>query len=69
MFNYLIHSHFSSFSADPFSKKDWYDIKTPANFQKRNIGKTLVTRTTGTSMNYLYILFSCFCYKINNIHY
>jgi len=36
--------------ADPFSKKDWYDIKTPANFQKRNIGRTLVTRTTGTKI-------------------
>lgn len=40
----------SSFiSADPFSKKDWYDIKAPANFEVRNIGRTLVTRTTGTS--------------------
>ena len=37
------------FSADPFSKKDWYDIKAPANFETRNIGRTLVTRTTGTS--------------------
>ena len=36
-------------SADPFSKKDWYDIKAPANFETRNIGRTLVTRTTGTS--------------------
>ena len=36
--------------ADPFSKKDWYDIKAPANFQKRNMGKTLVTRTAGTKI-------------------
>ena len=36
--------------ADPFSKKDWYDIKAPANFEVRTIGRTLVTRTTGTSM-------------------
>jgi len=36
--------------ADPFSKKDWYDIKTPANFENRNIGRTLVTRTTGTKI-------------------
>ena len=40
---------FSS-SADPFSKKDWYDIKAPANFEVRNLGRTLVSRTTGTSM-------------------
>ena len=32
---------------DPFSKKDWYDVKAPAMFNIRNIGKTLVTRTQG----------------------
>uniref|UniRef100_A0A8C0WGC7 Small ribosomal subunit protein eS1 n=1 Tax=Castor canadensis TaxID=51338 RepID=A0A8C0WGC7_CASCN len=36
---------------DPFSKKDWYDVKAPAMFNIRNIGKTLVTRTQGTSEN------------------
>jgi len=36
--------------ADPFSKKDWYDIKAPANFEVRTIGRTLVTRTTGTKI-------------------
>jgi len=36
--------------ADPFSKKDWYDIKAPANFETRTIGRTLVTRTTGTKI-------------------
>uniref|UniRef100_A0A671M587 Small ribosomal subunit protein eS1 n=1 Tax=Sinocyclocheilus anshuiensis TaxID=1608454 RepID=A0A671M587_9TELE len=33
---------------DPFSKKDWYDVKAPAMFNIRNLGKTLVTRTQGT---------------------
>nr|XP_061828999.1 small ribosomal subunit protein eS1-like [Nerophis lumbriciformis] len=33
---------------DPFSKKDWYDVKAPAMFNIRNIGKALVTRTQGT---------------------
>lgn len=37
------------FSVDPFSKKDWYDVKAPAMFNIRNLGKTLVTRTQGTS--------------------
>jgi len=36
--------------ADPFSKKDWYDIKAPANFDTSTIGRTLVTRTTGTKI-------------------
>ncbi|ELW63045.1 40S ribosomal protein S3a [Tupaia chinensis] len=35
---------------DPFSKKDWYDVKAPAMFYIRNIGKTLVTRTQGTKI-------------------
>ncbi|KDD76342.1 ribosomal protein S3Ae [Helicosporidium sp. ATCC 50920] len=35
---------------DPFSKKDWYDIKAPSMFSVRNVGKTLVTRTAGTKI-------------------
>uniref|UniRef100_A0A2K5J9U4 Ribosomal protein S3A n=1 Tax=Colobus angolensis palliatus TaxID=336983 RepID=A0A2K5J9U4_COLAP len=35
---------------DPFSKKDWYDVKAPAMFNIRNTGKTLVTRTQGTNI-------------------
>ncbi|KAK4388331.1 40S ribosomal protein S3a [Sesamum angolense] len=35
-------------AADPFAKKDWYDIKAPSVFNTRNVGKTLVTRTQGT---------------------
>ncbi|KAL1786585.1 40S ribosomal protein S3a [Sigmodon hispidus] len=35
---------------DPFMKKDWYDVKAPAMFNIRNIGKTLVTRTQGTTI-------------------
>jgi len=37
-------------SQDPFSKKDWYDIKAPGAFTVRNVGKTLVTRTAGTKV-------------------
>uniref|UniRef100_A0A8B9F1A3 Uncharacterized protein n=1 Tax=Amazona collaria TaxID=241587 RepID=A0A8B9F1A3_9PSIT len=28
----------------------WYDVKAPAMFNIRNIGKTLVTRTQGTKI-------------------
>ncbi|XP_010546607.1 PREDICTED: 40S ribosomal protein S3a-1-like [Tarenaya hassleriana] len=35
---------------DPFSKKDWYDIKAPSVFSVRNVGKTLVSRTQGTKI-------------------
>ncbi|KAJ8627012.1 hypothetical protein MRB53_020319 [Persea americana] len=37
-------------AVDPFSKKDWYDIKAPSVFNVRNVGKTLVTRTQGTKI-------------------
>jgi small subunit ribosomal protein S3Ae len=37
-------------SADPFSRKEWYDIKAPATFVNRVAGKTPVTRTTGTKV-------------------
>jgi len=35
---------------NPFSRKDWYDIKAPAQFTNRQVGKTPVTRTTGTKI-------------------
>jgi len=35
-------------AVDPFSRKEWYDIRAPAMFTNRNIGKTLVNRTQGT---------------------
>mmetsp|Transcript_12439 Transcript_12439/g.21252 ORF Transcript_12439/g.21252 Transcript_12439/m.21252 type:complete len:276 (+) Transcript_12439:114-941(+) len=35
---------------DPYLKKDWYDIKAPAMFNVRQVGKTLVSRTQGTKI-------------------
>jgi len=32
---------------DPFSRKEWYDVKAPMNFPARAIGKTVATKTTG----------------------
>eukprot|EP00462_Mataza_sp_D1_P002936 CAMPEP_0175102628 /NCGR_PEP_ID=MMETSP0086_2-20121207/8568_1 /TAXON_ID=136419 /ORGANISM="Unknown Unknown, Strain D1" /LENGTH=260 /DNA_ID=CAMNT_0016377511 /DNA_START=40 /DNA_END=822 /DNA_ORIENTATION=- len=32
---------------DPFSKKDWFDLKAPAIFPIRQVGKTLATRSQG----------------------
>ncbi|KAJ6444204.1 E3 ubiquitin-protein ligase HRD1 [Purpureocillium lavendulum] len=34
-------------TVDPFSRKDWYSIKAPSPFNVRDVGKTLVNRTTG----------------------
>jgi len=35
---------------DPFSKKEWYDVKAPNAFPLRQIGKTMVTKTIGTKV-------------------
>jgi len=35
---------------DPFTRKDWYDVKAPSMFTNRQIGKTLVNRTQGTKI-------------------
>jgi len=35
---------------DPFTKKEWYDIRAPSYFNVRNVGKTLVTRSSGTKL-------------------
>ncbi|KAL8276223.1 hypothetical protein RQP46_011384 [Phenoliferia psychrophenolica] len=32
---------------DPFTRKDWYDIKAPSIFDTRNVGKTLINRSAG----------------------
>lgn len=36
-------------TVDPFTRKDWYDLKAPTIFAIRNAGKTLVNRTQGLS--------------------
>ncbi|KAL3086444.1 hypothetical protein niasHT_033094 [Heterodera trifolii] len=38
-------------AVDPFTRKEWYDIKAPAMFTHRNVGKTLVNRTQGTRIS------------------
>merc|ERR1712072_425900 len=32
---------------DPFTRKDWYDVKAPGYFENRQVGKTLVNRSQG----------------------
>jgi small subunit ribosomal protein S3Ae len=35
---------------DVFAKKEWYNVKAPAYFEKRELGKTPVNRTAGTKL-------------------
>lgn len=35
---------------DSFLKKEWYEVRAPAVFEKRDIAKTLVNRTTGNKL-------------------
>jgi len=35
---------------DPFSKKEWYDVKAPSAFPIRQVGKTMVTKSQGTKL-------------------
>jgi len=37
-------------SLDPFLRKEWYDIRAPSVFAQRDVGKTIVTKTTGTKI-------------------
>ncbi|KAH3665717.1 hypothetical protein OGAPHI_003905 [Ogataea philodendri] len=32
---------------DPFTRKEWYDIKAPTTFENRNVGKTLINKSSG----------------------
>jgi len=36
---------------DVFARKEWYDVKTPFQFQKRNAAKTLATKSTGLKLS------------------
>lgn len=36
-------------AVDPFTRKEWYDIKAPVFFENRNVGKTFVNRSQGLS--------------------
>lgn len=35
---------------DPFTRKEWYDVKAPSMFTNRQVGKTLVNKTVGTKI-------------------
>jgi len=37
-------------AADPFLKKEWYDVRTPACFPIKSAGKTIATKTQGTKV-------------------
>eukprot|EP01117_Protostelium_nocturnum_P010902 TRINITY_DN3936_c0_g1_i1.p1 TRINITY_DN3936_c0_g1~~TRINITY_DN3936_c0_g1_i1.p1 ORF type:complete len:258 (+),score=78.99 TRINITY_DN3936_c0_g1_i1:85-858(+) len=35
---------------DPFTRKEWYDVKAPSTFNATNVGKTTVNKTAGTKI-------------------
>lgn len=37
-------------AVDPFSRKDWFDIKAPSSFTVRQVGKTMCNRTIGKKL-------------------
>jgi len=38
-------------TVDPFTRKEWYDCKTPMMFEERNAGKTLVSKSQGLKLS------------------
>jgi len=42
--------YFKKKVSDPFSKKEWYDVRAPSVFPTKTIGKTIVTKTSGTKV-------------------
>ncbi|KAL5110582.1 40S ribosomal protein S3a [Taenia crassiceps] len=37
-------------TTDPFSKKEWYELRAPSMFSNRACARTLITRTQGTKI-------------------
>lgn len=55
------------YSIDPFTRKDWYNVRAPCMFTNRDVGKTLVNRTQGTSECYKNICYSVIKFNLQNI--
>ena len=52
---------------DPFSRKDWYDVKAPNMFHVRQIGKTLVNRTQGQRIASDYLKWRVFEVSVSDL--
>jgi small subunit ribosomal protein S3Ae len=50
----MFYNDFNDYSSDPFLRKDIYSIKAPTIFATRNAGKTIISRTSGTSKSYYF---------------
>ena len=68
-YNQLLTNLFDLYSTDPFARKELYNIKAPSIFVNRNAGKTIITKTTGTSKwLFFYIIHVAYhCVTLNNI--
>lgn len=50
-----VNSYPYCYSTHPFARKEWYEVKSPAMFERRTCGLTPVTRTTGQSIDLIKI--------------
>lgn len=55
-------------AVDPYSRKEWYDVKAPAVFRKRDACKTIVNRTQGTKIASEYLKGRVFECNLGDLH-
>lgn len=54
-------------TADAFSKKEWYHVKAPAVFPVREIGRTVVTKSSGTKLAKDSLVGRCFDVSLGDL--
>jgi len=55
-------------TVDPFTRKEWYNLRTPACFQNRNVGKTCANKTIGNKLTSTNLMGRCYELNQGDIH-